>query len=76
MNICDTFSQRAKLTSAAAMFSPWRIAVSNRLAHLNACDLEHLVVQAFEMLGVHRAEYIDAGVQNHNDVLSSALATS
>ena len=43
--------------------------IGNRLADLHAGDVAHLVVEAFEVLDVHRGQHVDAGVKQHDDIL-------
>ena len=42
--------------------------VRNRLAHPDACDLGHDVVEALDVLDVHRRVDVDAGVQQFFDI--------
>ncbi len=45
--------------------------VRNRLAHADAADLPDLVVQALQVLDVHRRQNIDAGLEQHLHVFPS-----
>ncbi len=42
--------------------------IRDRLPHLNAGDLPHLIVEALQMLNVHGREHLDAGLEKRHHV--------